>query len=979
MSAPAALLIGPVIVLLVAIVVLNARGLVRVGRERQAGDGDARRPATIVQQSDDVVILESLDGVIVEWNPGAERLYGYSGEEAVGRPISILIPPERQGEERQLMARAIVGETSGVETMRVRKDGTVVEVSLAVSPIRDVAGDVIAVSRVARDITERKQAEARVLEAERRFRGLLESAPDAMVIASEHGQIALVNEQAEDMFGYSRQEMIGQPVEMLVPEGLRARHAAHRSEFVVEPHARPMGAGLDLVARRKDGSEFPVEISLSPMRTEEELLVSSAIRDVSERKRVEREREQTLEQLQEAQRLARLGAWSWDPHKDQATWSPETYRMFARDPQAGAATGDALLAYVHPEDRERLKAGEVFGDRRAFEFEFRIVGGDGIERILHALGREDADHPGCYIGTVQDVTESRAAQLALRAAEERFHRAFDVAPIGMALVGLDGRIEQANTALGVICERTRNELEGLPLRELVHPADREQSRAVLKALARGRVEDTTLELRFVPAAGSAVDASAYCAVLKDSAGRPDRVLCQFLDVTERKRFEAQLEFMADHDPLTGLANRRKFEEELDRHVAQVKRYGAEGALLVLDIDHFKQVNDTLGHNVGDELIVSIAGVLRERLRDSDVLARLGGDEFAVLLPKADEAEAAQVARALVLAVRSSAALLGGERKKVTTSAGVALLDGDIEELSAETILIEADLAMYDAKEAGRDRYAFYAASEYRVSRTEARLTWANRIERALENDRFALVAQPILDLRSGRVNQHELLIRMLDDRDDQIPPATFLYIAERFGLIGRLDEWVTTRAIELIEQRPDLQLEVNISGRSLGDQRLLQAIDNRLHSAQIDPTQLIFEVTETAAVANITQAQMFAQHLRDLGCRFALDDFGAGFGSFYYLKHLPFDYVKIDGEFVQHAVSGRIDQLVIQAIVDIAQGLGKETIAEFVTNEKTRRMVKRLGVDYAQGNHIGEPVPVTELLALAPPRREGAPGAKLSA
>ncbi len=208
---------------------------------------------------------------------------------------------------------------------------------------------------------------------------------------------------------------------------------------------------------------------------------------------------------------------------------------------------------------------------------------------------------------------------------------------------------------------------------------------------------------------------------------------------------------------------------------------------------------------------------------------------------------------------------------------------------------------------------------------------------------------------------------MLGHGGESIPPAAFLYIAERFGLIARIDEWVVTHAIGLIEQRPELRLHVNISGRSLGDPRLLQVIDERLSASRIDPANLIFEVTETAAVANITHAQGFAQRLRDYGCRFALDDFGAGFGSFYYLKHIPFDFVKIDGEFVQNATSGHIDQLVIDAVVRIARGLGKETIAEFVTTEKTQRLVTRLGVDYAQGYHIARPAPLAELLGDAHP------------
>ena len=558
--------------------------------------------------------------------------------------------------------------------------------------------------------------------------------------------------------------------------------------------------------------------------------------------------------------------------------------------------------------------------------------------------------------------ERSRTELALRDAEERFRLAFHDAPIGMALISPDGRLEQANSALSVICGRTRDELQNACLRELLHPADADTGSEALRALAAGDIEQLGVELRVIAAAGSPVDISVHGTLLSPADGQPKRLLCQFQDITERRRYEAQLQFMAGHDPLTGLQNRRKFEVELDRHVAHVKRYGTEGALLVLDIDHFKSVNDTLGHNAGDQLIVAIASVIRGRLRTSDVLARLGGDEFAVLLPKADEAEAARVAEALLEAVRSHTALLGGERKNVTTSIGVAMFDTSVEELAGETSAIEADLAMYDAKEAGGDSYAFYATSEHHTSRTKARLTWVTRIEQALEDDRFALLAQPILDLHTGEVHQHELLLRMLDEHGDLIPPAAFLSIAERFGLIARLDEWVAMNAIQLIEQRPELHLEVNISGQSLGDQRLLRAIDQRLRTSPIDPTHLIFEVTETAAIANIAHAQAFAEHLRGRGCRFALDDFGAGLGSFYYLKHLPFDYVKIDGEFIQHAITGDIDQLVIEAVVRIARRLGKETIAEFVTSEKIKRMITRLGVDYAQGHHVGKPVPIADLL-----------------
>jgi EAL domain-containing protein (putative c-di-GMP-specific phosphodiesterase class I) len=287
-------------------------------------------------------------------------------------------------------------------------------------------------------------------------------------------------------------------------------------------------------------------------------------------------------------------------------------------------------------------------------------------------------------------------------------------------------------------------------------------------------------------------------------------------------------------------------------------------------------------------------------------------------------------------------------------------------LSAEDVLVNADLAMYDAKEAGRDRAATYSSQERGASRMEARITWAERIREALEEDRFTLYAQPIVELASGEVRQHELLLRMLDEQGEVIPPVAFIGIAERFDLMQDIDRWVVARAIRHMgEQKAagrDLVFEVNISGSSTGDPELLRIIEHELADTGVDPVNLVLEVTETTAVANILRAQQFAARLAELGCRFALDDFGAGFGSFYYLKHLPFDLLKIDGEFVRSCTTSTTDQLLIRAAVDIARGLGKKTIAEYVGDEATVELLRELGVDYAQGFHIGRPGPLAARL-----------------
>ncbi|MGB2712488.1 MAG: EAL domain-containing protein [Conexibacter sp.] len=575
---------------------------------------------------------------------------------------------------------------------------------------------------------------------------------------------------------------------------------------------------------------------------------------------------------------------------------------------------------------------------------------------------------------VRDVSERVSAEAALResveriaAAELRFRTAFEAAPIGMALSDLEGRFIQVNDALCAITGYTREELEEMGFGDLSHPADAGRDEDMMRGLLSGEQSTFWMEKRFVDVVGQVVWVAVHATLVRAADGTPQHFLGQIQDVSERVRYEAQLQHMADHDPLTGLLNRRSFERELNQHIARVERYGAEGAALVLDIDRFKHINDTLGHNVGDELIVKVAQTLRTRLRDSDVLARLGGDEFAVLMPRGGVEEAEKVAESILATVRAQSVLTAaGRRRPITASIGIALF-GESERLSAEDVLVNADLAMYDAKEAGRDRAATYASHERGASRMKARITWAERIREALEEDRFTLYAQPIVDLSSGAVCQHELLLRMLDEQGEVIPPAAFIGVAERFDLMQDIDRWVVARAIRLMgEQRRagrELVFEVNISGSSTGDPELLTIIEHELRENQVDPVNLVLEVTETTAVANIPRAQQFAARLAELGCRFALDDFGAGFGSFYYLKHLPFDVLKIDGEFVRSCTTNQTDQLLIRAAVDIARGLGKKTIAEYVGDDETVELLRSLGVDYAQGFHIGRPAPLVQRLA----------------
>ena len=436
---------------------------------------------------------------------------------------------------------------------------------------------------------------------------------------------------------------------------------------------------------------------------------------------------------------------------------------------------------------------------------------------------------------------------------------------------------------------------------------------------------------------------------------------------QAEKTESELRFLADHDSLTGLLNRRRFRSELDQYVSFTARYGGRGAVMVIDIDGLKEVNDKLGHAAGDRLIRRVAEILRERIRATDIVARLSGDEFAVLMPQTDTAGALQLGEDLRAQVAEGFAA-GGEVSPASISVGITMFGGQ-EGAGSEAVLLAADQAMYQAKEEGRNRIMLFQAPKEGEAPRRAQTTSA-RIRDALTRDRLRLATQPIRSLASGGIERYELLLRMTGDDGELLPAASFIEVAERSGMVQELDRWVVARALELMAEREragnPVSLHMNLSGASLTDISVLEFIERRLDEGGTDPARCTFEITQTARVEDYDTAGAFADRLTEFGCEVAIDDYGAGFGPFAYLKKVPFDVIKIDGTFVREMARNDADQLVVKAIVEIARGLGKRTIAEFVEDEDTTRILREYGVDMAQGYHLGRPVDAAEALAAEP-------------
>jgi diguanylate cyclase (GGDEF)-like protein len=467
---------------------------------------------------------------------------------------------------------------------------------------------------------------------------------------------------------------------------------------------------------------------------------------------------------------------------------------------------------------------------------------------------------------------------------------------------------------------------------------------------------------------------------KRGQGQPDRALEDVLaklapedravvqGALERaEKTEAELRFLADHDSLTGLVNRRRFRAELDQYVSFAARYGGRGAVMVIDIDGLKEVNDRAGHQAGDTLIRRVSEVMRERVRATDIVARLSGDEFAVLMPQTDTAGALQLGEDLRAQVAEGMPL-NTEIDGSTISVGIAMFGGQ-GEVGAESVLVAADQAMYEAKREGRNRITLFHAPGEDGGTPARPQTTSARIRDALTQNRLRLATQPIRDLVSGGIERYELLLRMTGESGELLPAADFIGVAERSGMVQELDRWVVTQALELIGEREKagepVSLHMNISGASVTDLSVLEFIERRLDEGEADPARCTFEITQTARVEDYETAAGFADRLTEFGCEVAIDDYGAGFGPFAYLQKVPFDVIKIDGAFIRDLPRNDADQLTVKAIVDIARGLGKRTIAEFVEDEDTRTLLQEYGVDMAQGYHLGRPTDVAEGLAPA--------------
>jgi diguanylate cyclase (GGDEF)-like protein/PAS domain S-box-containing protein len=619
------------------------------------------------------------------------------------------------------------------------------------------------------------------------------------------------------------------------------------------------------------------------------------------------------------------------------------------------------FAFVHPDDRARVmhvllgtlhQPGSV-----SPPVEFRVVHDDGAWCTLEAVGTNLVEDPAVQgiVVNARDVSERRWAEAELREAQERFRSAFEHAPIGMALAGIDGELFRVNRALARMLGRAEDQLLGVSILDLTHPEDQASIRERLGMLVAGEIPSYQIEQRYLHTDGREVWTAISASLVRDPAGTPMYVVHQIEDVTERRRDGERLAHQAIHDPLTGLPNRLLFVDRLRRALAADTQ--GHTAVLFLDLDHFKVINDSLGHSAGDRLLITIADRLRNAVRPHDTVARFGGDEFTVLCRSVPDARVAEeIAGRVAAAVAKPVHLSEGE-VFVTISVGIALSGGEME--TPETLLRNADAAMYGAKERGRARVELYAtgARDHAVSQ----LRTGNELRRALERDELRVFYQPIMNLETSRITAFEALVRWEHPERGLVGPDQFIPLAEETGLVVPIGTWVLEQACRQVAEwrasGASVSVSVNLSPRQLAEPTLTAAIRGVLQRTAVDPHLVWLEITESTLMRDAESAVSALRALRALGVHLAVDDFGTGYSSMTYLKRFPVESLKVDRSFVDGLGREPEASAICTAVVSLAHALGMRAIAEGVERPEQVAMLRTLGCEMAQGYLFGRPAP----------------------
>ena len=715
----------------------------------------------------------------------------------------------------------------------------------------------------------------------------------------------------------------------------------------------------ELEKYRHNLEEIIVERTVDLAKTNEDLN-----QEILERGRIEEDLRRSEKSLAKAQNIARLGYWEWDIARNNLVCSEQAYRLFGVGKEKRTYSYEGFFHYVHLEDRalvqswlQALLAGDSAG-----VLDFRIVRPDGAERYIHTEAEVKRDEHGRAIelmGVIQDITEAKQATRQLVLSDNVFENSIE----GIVITDAEGLIQRINRAFSDITGYGEQEVVGQNPRILKSDRHGDEFFAAMwrDLVAKGQWQGEIWNRR---KDGEIYPQWLTITSIRDAQGKIVNYVGVFHDMTEIKMHEEELRYQAHHDALTGLPNRVLFHDRLGVAMAHARREESKVAVLFLDLDNFKRINDSLGHTVGDLLLKEVAARLGRCLREIDSVARYGGDEFIVLLERVGQEEDVLLAAQRIVEGLAPVISLQGQDFYLTVSLGVAFYPEDGQD--QDTLIKNADTAMYRAKESGKNTYrVFTPAMNKRVTEW---LAIENSLRKALDQEEFFLHYQPKVDLHTGRIAGVEALVRWRRGDGEIINPADFIPMAEDTGLIVEIGDWVLAQACadlgDILGQGYGLKMSVNLSPRQFRQEDLLGKIKATLSAAGIGPEGLIFEITEGSVMENEQKAIVLLGALRGMGAGISIDDFGTGYSSLYYLKQLPIGELKIDRRFVNDIVGQGDEGAIVAAIIAMAKSLNMRVVAEGVETGEQLRFLRRHGCDQLQGFLFSKPVAKEALLEM---------------
>jgi diguanylate cyclase (GGDEF)-like protein/PAS domain S-box-containing protein len=818
--------------------------------------------------------------------------------------------------------------------------------------------------------------EAELQEREQRYRVIVEDQTELISLATPEGDLRFVNAAYGRFFGKSCDLVVGSNLYDNVPpaerDALRAYlgrllngddDVLHGENQVLDHRGRPRWvAWTNRCLRDAEGSPTGIHSVGRDI---------TAWRDAREALRVQQER------LDLATQANGIGIWELDLHTNRLVWSEQMFHIYGRPPeQFGGELNDWRRA-LHPHDRDAAEAAlrAAVSQGRPLDMDFRVVHNDGSVHNVNARANVVCDaqgRPERVLGTNMDVTERKRMEREL--AEKHELLRVTLMSIGDAVITTDehGCVSWLNPVAERMTGWRTHEAMSRPLREVFVIQDELTGTPaecpVQRCLSEGDIVPHHQINMLTSRDGHAYGIEESAAPIRDDRGQVLGAILVFRDVSEQRRMGREMSFRATHDPLTGLLNRSEFERRMQQQWQEAQLDEVSHTLMYIDLDQFKLVNDACGHAIGDQLLKQVAALFRDCVRTHDTVGRLGGDEFGVLLAHCTVDQARRAAQKMCDAMDDFRFVHEGRRFRVGASIGLAPLDQRWTSIAQAQQA--ADTACYAAKEAGRNRVHAWYDTDQALQARQGETQWATRLEQAIEDNLFVLHAQRIIPLKAEGQGLHaELLIRLRGPDGKLIPPGAFLPAAERFHMAPRIDRWVLREAFRVLDMQFEAlghvdTISINLSGQSIGDSSFHAFVEELLTHARFDVRKLCLEITETAVITKLQDAQAFIHAVRRHGVRLALDDFGAGASSFGYLKQLPVDYLKIDGQFVRELTRNELDQAAVRCFHDVARVMGIQTVAEFVEDEATVAVLRNIGIDYAQGYHYHRPEPMALALGL---------------